>query len=81
MWMLKKFNYKAQRTKSGNEYILWKEAYHAKQIKTNKFLKEKLDYIHNNPVEGGYVSKPEGYIYRSARDYCGEMGRMNVDIK
>ncbi len=33
------------------------------------FIKQKLDYIYNNPVEEGLVDKGEEYIYSSARDY------------
>ncbi len=31
--------------------------------------KQKLEYIHNNPVDAGIVEKAEEYIYSSARDY------------
>lgn len=30
--------------------------------------------IHNNPVEEGYVFRPEDYLYSSATDYSGEKG-------
>ncbi len=39
-----------------------------------------LDYIHNNPVESGIVSRPEDYQYSSARDYCGEKGLIEIDF-
>jgi hypothetical protein len=29
-----------------------------------------LEYIHNNPVEEMIVSKPEDYLYSSARNYA-----------
>ena len=73
-WLLNKFSYEAKRTKRGKDYILWQEGYHAKQLETNEFLEEKLNYIHENPVEAGFVSRAEDYLYSSARDYCGEQG-------
>ncbi len=79
-WMLNKFSYEANRTQRGSDYILWKEGYHAKQIETNNFLDEKLDYIHNNPVEAGFVNVPEVYLYSSARNYAGKESVMNVDL-
>ncbi|WP_420582315.1 REP-associated tyrosine transposase [Reichenbachiella sp.] len=79
-WMLNKFSYEANRTQRGSDYILWKEGYHAKQIETNGFLDEKLDYIHNNPVEAGFVSEPEEYLYSSARNYAGKEAVMNVNL-
>ena len=35
---------------------------------------QKTRYIHNNPVEAGYVFRPEDYKYSSAVDYSGEKG-------
>jgi hypothetical protein len=32
-------------------------------------LHQKLNYIHNNPVEAGFVGNPEDYLYSSARNY------------
>ena len=69
----------ANRTKRGADYIPWKEGYHAKQIETNDFLDEKLDYIHQNPVEAGFVNEPDEYLYSSARNYTGKETVMNID--
>lgn len=79
IWMLNKFRYEAQRTQRGEGFIFWKEGYHAKQLETNAFLEEKLNYIHQNPVEAGFVSRPEDWVYSSARNYCGETGLMEID--
>jgi len=45
--------------------------YHAKQIESTEFLRQKLDYIHNNPVEAGKVLSGEEYLYSSAKNYSG----------
>ncbi|WP_109833243.1 REP-associated tyrosine transposase [Reichenbachiella versicolor] len=79
-WMLKKFSYEAARKQRGHEYILWKEGYHAKQIETNDFLDQKLEYLHQNPVVGGFVSNPEEYLYSSARNYAGLDSVMKVKL-
>ena len=34
------------------------------------FIKEKVNYIHNNPVRAGIVENPEDYMYSSARNYA-----------
>ena len=39
---------------------------------------QKLDYIHYNPVEAGFVEKPEEYLYSSARDYYGGKGLVEI---
>jgi hypothetical protein len=33
------------------------------------FTDQKLEYVHNNPVEAGIVKKAKEYVYNSARDY------------
>jgi putative transposase len=34
-------------------------------------IDQRLDYIHNNPVEAGIVLSAEDYLYRSAINYAG----------
>ena len=43
-------------------------------IKSNKVIQQKIDYVHNNPVEEGIVFRPEDYKYSSGVDYAGEKG-------
>ena len=43
-------------------------------------MQQKLDYIHNNPVEAGFVDVPESYLYSSARDYAGEKGLLEINL-
>jgi len=55
-----------------NKYIkVWQDGYHPEIIFSNKFFFQKLNYIHNNPVAAGLVTKPEDYYYCSARNYAG----------
>ena len=39
---------------------------------------QKLDYMHNNPVERGYVDEPAHWRYSSARNYLGLPGLIQV---
>jgi putative transposase len=48
------------------------------ELFTPKVTQQKLDYIHNNPVEAGIVEKPEDYRYSSAKVYAGEKGFLEV---
>ena len=45
-----------------------------------KVIDQKIDYIHQNPVEEGLVFKPENYVYSSAVDYAGENGLLDVIV-
>ena len=44
---------------------------------SNKVIFQKINYIHQNPVEEGYVFKPEEYRYSSAVDYAGVKGMLD----
>jgi REP element-mobilizing transposase RayT len=71
LWMMRRAGSK----NSNNEkFQLWQQDNHPIELFNHKVLHQKLDYIHNNPVEAGFVEKPEDYLYSSARDYHGLPG-------
>ncbi|MCD4729309.1 MAG: hypothetical protein K8R74_01820 [Bacteroidales bacterium] len=41
---------------------------------------QKLDYIHNNPVNAMLVNNPEDYIFSSAIDYADGKGLVGVTL-
>jgi len=41
---------------------------------------QKLNYIHQNPVEAGFVWEPEYWKYSSAIDYSGGKGIIEIDL-
>ena len=45
-----------------------------------KFIEQKLEYIHNNPVRAELVDKPEEYRYSSARNYADMDGLLDVFV-
>ena len=57
--------------KREQNYKVWQDGYHAELVGTNWFIKQKVDYIHNNPVKDKTVSLPEDYYFSSARNYAG----------
>ena len=40
-------------------YKVWQDGNQPKGIETNDFLDQKVEYIHNNPVEAGIVDDAE----------------------
>jgi putative transposase len=62
--------YHKRRHKSDRPYQLWQEGSQPKMIETEAMLRQKLEYIHNNPVKRGYVSDPTHWRYSSARTYA-----------
>ncbi len=67
---LERFKATCSHLKRGQKYKVWQDSNHAVIIISNKFLYQKLNYIHNNPVEAGLVERPEEYMYSSARNYA-----------
>lgn len=77
-WMLKIFKDAAFKHKRNSEYQFWTHENHTEHVFSNKFLEQKLEYIHNNPVKAGIVEKAEEYTYSSAKDYAGETGLLDI---
>ncbi len=72
-WLLEKF-----RDIEGN--CFWATENHPIELWSNEVINQKLNYLHNNPVEEGLVFRVEDYVYSSAVDYSGEKGLLNVII-
>ncbi|HEY8688520.1 MAG TPA: transposase [Chitinophagaceae bacterium] len=68
-WMIKIFKEAGELNSRNTNYQFWQQDNEPKIIFTPQFASQKLEYIHNNPVEAGIVEKAEEYIYSSARDY------------
>jgi hypothetical protein len=69
--MLKGYSYPSRRRKKQQKCIfpILATGQSTKNNIYTEFGKQKLEYIHNNPVDAGIVEKAEEYIYSSARDY------------
>ncbi len=46
-----------------SNYQFWRQDNQPKECYSEQFTDQKLDYIHNNPVEAGIVDKAEEYLY------------------
>ncbi len=55
------------------------EGFHPKLIESENVLKQKVEYIHYNPVKRGLVNKPDYCKYSSASGYYLEE-RGEIDI-
>ena len=53
-----------------NTYEFWQKTNMPKFIETESFFKNKLEYIHNNPVRKNYVVMPEYWYWSSANELC-----------
>ena len=64
---------------NNKDFQFWQQHNHPIELSTNNLLDQKLNYIHNNPVEAGFVESPEMWQYSSAKDYYGnEKGVIDI---
>ena len=79
-WMLNMF--KAAGTQSSNVKSNQFWQHHNKPIElwTAEVTRQKMDYIHNNPVVAGFVLEPQHWKYSSAIDYSGGKGILEMDF-
>lgn len=58
---------------------VWQTGWHAEGLTSEAFLKQKMEYIHLNPVRKGLVRAPEDWRCSSAGYWlCGEEGEIPV---
>lgn len=79
LWMFEKA---ARSNKRNKKFQFWRQDNHPIELRPHQdsFASQKLEYIHNNPVEAMIVEKAEEYIFSSARDYAGIQGLIKVQI-
>ncbi|MGV3590035.1 MAG: REP-associated tyrosine transposase [Adhaeribacter sp.] len=77
-WLLDKFRFAAGKNSRNTQYQFWQQNNHAEELLTNHFTDQKLQYIHQNPVQEGWVEEAHHYLYSSARDYSGLTGLVPV---
>lgn len=68
-----KASHKCDRT-----YQVWQEGSHPELIQNDEMMRQKIAYIHNNPVERGYVDEQTHWRYSSARNYARQSGLLDV---
>ena len=67
--MLKIFKEEGSKNSRNKNYQFWRQNNQPQELYSPAFVFQKINYIHNNPVEAGIVEKPEDYLYSSAKDY------------
>jgi REP element-mobilizing transposase RayT len=79
-WMLKRFEFAARSNVRSAEFQFWTHENHAIEIQSPYFTKQKVDYIHKNPVRAGWVAEPWEWLYSSASNYCGKPSLIEIDF-
>ena len=76
--ILRQLKSEKSKHKVDRPYQFWHEGSHPKLIEDDQTMRQKLEYMHRNPVERGYVDDPVHWRYSSARNYDGQAGLLPV---
>lgn len=76
LWMMTRAGSKNSNVKNRQ---FWQQHNKPIELWSAEVIDQKLDYIHNNPVEAGFVLEPEYWKYSSAIDYSGGKGLLEID--
>jgi len=76
-WLKIVFDYHAK-LKPKQSHQIWIHESHPEHIYSQKFIEQKIDYIHNNPVRAGIVEYADDYLYSSARNYANRESPIEV---
>jgi REP element-mobilizing transposase RayT len=79
-WMLNRFKFNASQHAGNKNYQIWTHDNHAILLYSNEFIKQKIEYIHDNPVRAGIVEKAEDYLYSSARNYASLEAPIDISV-
>ena len=81
-WLLHKLEWAGKFDARITQYKFWQESNHAIIIYNHNpaMMQQKLNYIHQNPVQEGNVELAEEYLFSSARDYAGKKGLVKTTL-
>jgi len=68
-WILSMFDRAGKKNSNVKNRQFWQQNNHPIEIWSLKVFEQKLNYIHNNPVETGFVTDSTDWKYSSARNY------------
>jgi REP element-mobilizing transposase RayT len=75
-WLLNMFEFAGKTNNNNQDWQLWQQDNHPIELYNADIAIQKLTYLHNNPVEAGFVDVASAWLYSSARDY--EEGRQGL---
>jgi len=79
-WLLRAFRKAGEKNPNNSRYQVWIQDNHPIELITGKFIRQKLDYIHLNPVKAGIVFQPIDYVCSSATAYAGRAMECPLEI-
>jgi REP element-mobilizing transposase RayT len=68
-WLTMVSKYEAGGHNRNESFQIWYHDNHAEELITEPFTRQKLNYLHQNPVRAGLVRESHEWIWSSAADY------------
>jgi len=65
-------------TQKDRRYHFWKRNPLSIELYNDKIFQQKMDYIHNNPVNAGLCNYPEEFLYSSAEFYLKNIDKFDI---
>jgi REP element-mobilizing transposase RayT len=79
-WMLWLMQRAGESNPNNIDFQLWQQHNQPIELNTAEKMRERLNYLHNNPVQAGFVSKSEDWLWSSAGDYAGMKGLLDIKL-
>lgn len=76
LWMMEKAGKKKSNV---SKRQFWQQHNKPIELWSDNVIKQKIDYIHYNPVEQGFVTDPVEWKYSSARNYVDDHTILKID--
>lgn len=76
--LLKQMAFFRKEHKQDRDYQCWEKGSHPQLIDNGDVLRQKLEYVHQNPVKRGYVDEAVHWRCSSARNYAGLPGLIPI---
>ncbi|MEO9474663.1 MAG: transposase [Cyclobacteriaceae bacterium] len=77
MWMMKRAGTKNSNVQNRQ---FWQQHNKPIELWSNHVIDQKVTYVHENPVEAGFVLEAEYWKYSSAVDYSGGKGLLEIEF-
>ncbi len=79
-WIIRMMAEEGKSKSNIKHFQFWQQHNKPIELWSSYIIDQKVDYIHMNPVEAGFVLEPEHWKYSSAIDYSGGKGLLEIDF-
>ena len=78
-WLLWMFERAGKKQGNITKYQFWQHHNKPIELWSEKVIKQKIDYIHNNPIQSGFVVNATDWKYSSARNFQDDNTVLDID--